>query len=117
MQFKLTTLGFGFLCAAQLGWLWAICSNTAAFAEEQSASTTAAKFSVQCKGFRSDLGKSESPTLDTSDRLTEVGQWVGQLEDQGMALHSVDFEVGQKTTNYPQPWVYVCMSQNRPLPR
>jgi hypothetical protein len=105
----MTTTGFVFLCAAQLGWLWAVCSNTTALAEELTEPTPTIGLSVQCRGFHSDLGKSEPPAMDTSDRLTEVGQWVGKYEDLGMSLHSVDFEVGQKTTNYPEAWVYVCM--------
>jgi hypothetical protein len=45
-----------------------------------------------------------------------VGQWVGEQEDTGMSLHSVDFEVGQKASNYPQAWLYVCMSSTPAAP-
>lgn len=116
MRFKLTTAGFGFLCAVQLGWLWGVFSTTDALAEELVASSPKPGFSLKCKGFNSDLGKSEQPTIDTSDRLTEVGQWVGEQEDTGMSLHSVDFEVGQKASNYPQAWLYVCMSSTPAAP-
>ncbi len=60
-----------------------------------------------CRLFLSNVG--DSSVLDTSDRTTEVGQWVGQQVDQGMSLHGVDFEVGQKTTGYPQGYLHVCV--------
>lgn len=60
-----------------------------------------------CRLFLVDVG--DSDVLDTSDRTTEVGQWVGDQVDQGMSLHGVDFEVGQKTTGYPQGYVHVCV--------
>jgi hypothetical protein len=60
-----------------------------------------------CRLFLVDVG--DGDVLDTSDRTTEVGQWVGQRLDQGMSLHGVDFEVGQKTTGYPQGYLHVCV--------
>jgi len=47
--------------------------------------------------------------IDTADRTTEVGQWVGTHVDAGMMLHGVDFEVGQKSTGYPQGYLQVCV--------
>ena len=48
--------------------------------------------------------------LLTSDRTSEIGQWVGTQEDAGWLLYSIDFEVGQKATGYPLGLLYVCMS-------
>jgi hypothetical protein len=121
MKLKLATTGFAFLCTLQLGALWGVFSTTEALATTQPDGATVEpeqkpRFSLRCKGFQSDLGKSEQPTIDTADRLTEVGQWVGELEDNGLTLHSVDFEVGQKASNYPQAWVYVCMTPSADTP-
>ncbi len=60
-----------------------------------------------CRVFETDV---RSPTtLDTSDGTTEVGQWVQEQLGDGLALYSVDFEVGQKPTGYPQGYVQVCV--------
>lgn len=47
--------------------------------------------------------------IDTGDRTTEIGQWVGDQEDDGWLLYGVDFEVGQKSTGYPNAFVHVCV--------
>ncbi len=47
-------------------------------------------------------------TVDTSDRTTEIGQWLGEMEESGWVLQGMDFEIGQKPTGYPQAWVQVC---------
>lgn len=62
---------------------------------------------ARCRVFRID--SENGATWDTSDRTIEIGQWVGEQEDQGWLLHDVDFEVGQKATGYPQGYVQVCM--------
>lgn len=48
-------------------------------------------------------------TWDTADRTTEIGQWVGEQTDAGLFLYSLDFEVGQKPTGYPQGYLTVCV--------
>jgi hypothetical protein len=48
-------------------------------------------------------------TIDTSDRTTEIGQWVGQQA--GWQVETVDFEVGTKPTGYPSTWAEVCVSR------
>ena len=60
-----------------------------------------------CRLFLLDV--STAAAIDTADRTTEVGQWVGEQVDQGMMLHGVDFEVGQKSTGYPQGYLNVCV--------
>jgi hypothetical protein len=89
-------------------------STRVAFAEEgdgdkEAPVTSPISLQLNCRVFRTNLEK-DAAAIDTSDRLSEIGQWVGQLEDQSMQLHSVDFEIGQKATNFPQGWIYVCMS-------
>jgi len=60
-----------------------------------------------CQVFATDL---RNPTpIDTADATTEIGQWVTQWVGQGYALFNLDFEVGSKSTGYPQGYVQVCM--------
>ena len=47
-------------------------------------------------------------TLDTQDATTEIGQWIAEQE--GWTLHAVDFEIGQKSTGFPQAYRHVCLS-------
>jgi hypothetical protein len=61
-----------------------------------------------CRLFVVDLDKDRS--LDTGDRTTEIGKWVGEREDAGWDLQSVDFETGLKATGFPQGWIQVCVS-------
>jgi len=61
-----------------------------------------------CKLFQTDL--QHGAVLETADRTTEIGQWVGEQEDAGWKLHDLDFEVGQKPTGYPQGYVQVCLT-------
>ena len=63
---------------------------------------------VKCKVFAIELNQAD--VLDTEDRTSVVGQWVGKQADASLKLHSMDFEVGQKLTGYQQGWVQVCMS-------
>lgn len=60
-----------------------------------------------CRLFLVDV--TDSGRMDTADRTTEVGQWVGEQVDSGLVLHGVDFEVGQKPTGYPQGYLNVCV--------
>lgn len=62
---------------------------------------------LKCKVFPYDLA--DPPLLETADRTTEVGQWIGAREDEGWLLYTVDFETSQKPTGYPQGWTQVCM--------
>ena len=110
MRSNMTTIAIGFLCVFQLGWLWATLLLPEASAQEGHAtSPQPASFHQICRGFTAPLDD-QMAAVDTRDRLTEVGQWVGQHEDQGLRLHHVDFEIGQKRTGYPQGWIYVCMA-------
>jgi hypothetical protein len=49
--------------------------------------------------------------LNTEDRSSEVGQWVTAREAEGWTVAGVDFEIGQKSTGYPQGWQQVCMAR------
>jgi hypothetical protein len=72
---------------------------------------TAAGPYEQCRLFQLDLEKQRD--LDTKDRTSEIGKWIGEHEDVGGTLASVDFETSQKPTGYSQGWVFVCMSHAR----
>jgi hypothetical protein len=64
---------------------------------------------LRCKAF---VGSPDRPGVaDTSDRTTEIGQWVADGQTKGWEVATVDFEVGTKATGYPQPWVEVCLSR------
>ncbi len=60
-----------------------------------------------CRIFLIDVARGQ--VVETGDRTTEVGQWVGEQEEEGWRLFGVDFEVGQKATGYPQGYVQVCL--------
>ena len=61
---------------------------------------------LRCRVFAVDVERGGA--IETSDRTTEVGQWLGRQEDQNWRLHSMDFEMGMKKTGFPQGWVQVC---------
>jgi hypothetical protein len=60
-----------------------------------------------CRIFETDLRAPH--VVDTDDRTSEVGQWVGQQRDAGLTTVTVDLEVGQKPTGYPQGYLSVCV--------
>jgi len=61
---------------------------------------------LRCRVFTALLG--DDSILDTADATTEIGQWIA--EQAGWQLHSVDFEIGQKATGFPQGYRHVCLS-------
>lgn len=71
----------------------------------------AAAHAVQkCRLFTlADLEKDRD--LNTEDRSTEIGQWVTAREAEGWRLVGIDFEIGQKSTGYPQAWQQVCLEK------
>lgn len=64
--------------------------------------------SVKCRVFAVDINNGDP--LETNDRTSVVGQWVGEQLDASFKFHSIDFEVGQKSTGYQQGWAQICMS-------
>lgn len=60
-----------------------------------------------CQIFRRDLDR-EDP-VDTTDRTSQIGQWIGERRDEGWRLDHLDFEVGQKPTAFAQGWIQACM--------
>lgn len=64
---------------------------------------------IVCRLFDRDLDKDRQ--VDTSDRLSEIGRWVGTQEAEGFAVLAVDFATAQKPTGYPQGWLNVCVSR------
>lgn len=64
-----------------------------------------------CRVFSLNLEDGQGGYFDTSDRTGPIGEWVGQKEETGWVLESVDFESSQKPTGYPLHQVMVCLSQ------
>ena len=61
-----------------------------------------------CKMFNMPLEGAGS-MFETNDLNTEIGRWI-QSEEDLYDLFSIDFEVGQKPTGYPQGFAQVCLS-------
>jgi hypothetical protein len=61
-----------------------------------------------CKMFTVPLDGAGS-MFETNDLNTEIGRWI-QSEEDLYDLFSIDFEVGQKATGYPQGYAQVCLS-------
>jgi len=65
----------------------------------------------RCGVFEVDV--SRRSVVETSDPTTEVGQWIA--EQRGWVVDTLDFEVGQKPTDYPQGWMQVCLVPASPV--
>ncbi|MBA2320313.1 MAG: hypothetical protein H0V89_04070 [Deltaproteobacteria bacterium] len=78
-----------------------------AVGEAQEPTAPAATRHLRCRPFQGPTDRDW--VIDTSDRTTEPGQWVGQQA--GWVVESVDFEVGMKPTGYPSTWAQVCVSR------
>jgi hypothetical protein len=114
-RWKIAAITLAALCAFQAAWI----AGPALFEEAQAQDPTEDSeraptapnpeqdHGLLCKLFETDV--QQGSLLETSDRTTEVGQWVGEQEDAGWRFHSVDFEVGQKPTGYPQGYLQVCL--------
>ena len=74
-------------------------------------SSTPIKGELRCKIFVVPLDQEFS--LETIDRTTVIGQWIGTQTDEGWELTLMDFEVGQKPTGYPQGYLYLCVSPKK----
>jgi hypothetical protein len=62
-----------------------------------------------CRTFKHTL---ENPVLiETSDRTSEVGQWVAEQRGNGWELSGTDFEVTQKPNGFPMGFVQVCLKR------
>lgn len=95
------------LTALALGWALGRSDHGVAWAGDER--TPEGLGALQCRAFRQDL--EASVVLETSDRTSEVGQWVAAARAAGWQLHGVDFEVAQKPNGFPQGLVHVCLSQ------
>jgi hypothetical protein len=101
-----TTLALAAICVFQLGWITGSHGTSVAFADDQEAMAYALP-KVRCAQF--ETSNQPRATLDTSDRTTEIGQWMHAQEQEGWQLYTVDFEIAQKPTGYAQTWVQVCV--------
>lgn len=105
------------VCLFQAGWILGSVGLGTAWADpaddegsDELFAEPAAPYSApfKCRHFPVDA-KDKAVTLETADRTSEIGQWVGDQEDNGWTVYSVDFEVGTKPTGFPQGWVQVCL--------
>jgi hypothetical protein len=96
-----TSIGF-LLLAVAVGWF----AGVRADAQEP---TPVPPRHLSCRAFQ---GVSDRDwVIDTSDRTTEIGQWVDQQARLGWRVEGVDFEVGTKPTGYPSTWAEVCLTR------
>jgi hypothetical protein len=61
---------------------------------------------LKCRAFQAALDSE----IDTRDPEAELGQWVLDHEDRGWKVQTVQLEVAQKQTGFPQGWAYVCLA-------
>ncbi len=97
------------LCTFQAGWILGGVFTPIAHAEPspETAAVPEADWVYRCKLFKVDLTKDD--TLETDDNTTPAGMWVRGERKRGWTLAELDFEVGQKSTGYPEGWTQVCV--------
>lgn len=86
------------------GWIGGRMLPGSAHAQEPAPAATAP---ASCRVFAVELVPGGFD-IDLADRTTEIGRWVRERADEGGNVTEVDFEVGQKSTGYPQGWVQIC---------
>ena len=72
---------------------------------------TLADHDARCRTFKHPV--TDDRVLDTEDRTSEVGTWVGGLRDKGWALADLDFELTRKDNGLPMGFVQICMVKAR----
>lgn len=97
------------LCTFQAGWILGGIFAPIAHAEPSPDAPTApsSEWVYHCKLFQADPTKDD--VLDTDNNTTEAGRWVRGERKRGWSLAQLDFEVGQKSTGYPQGWTQICV--------
>lgn len=115
MIWKRIATALAFLCVFQAGLLLGRLVPNDAHAEEPQPEQPIVPFydppRLYCRLFQVPL-EGAGTTFETSDVTTEIGKWV-QKEEESYELFTLDFEVGQKSTGYPQGHVQVCLSPRR----
>jgi hypothetical protein len=96
----------GIAIAIAIGGVLAIAIATGTMPVVHAAGETGLR--LKCRAFQTAL----DAEIDTRDPEAELGQWVLDHEDRGWKVQTVQLEVGQKQTGFPQGWAYVCL---RPL--
>ena len=66
-----------------------------------------------CRVFPLNIEDGQGGYFETSDRTGSIGEWVGQKEDHGWTLQTLDYETSQKPTGFPITHVMICMSRPR----
>lgn len=64
---------------------------------------------LKCRTFPTEIGAE----VDTRDPGSPLGEWVVALEDRGWEVASIQWDVGQKVTGFPQGYTQVCLSPIR----
>lgn len=62
-----------------------------------------------CRIFKQNL--EGTPMYDTSDRTSEIGQWVGEKRTNGWRVADSDFAITPKSNGFPQGYVHVCLAR------
>ncbi len=62
-----------------------------------------------CRTFPITVDDGQGGAFLTSDRTGPVGEWVGARQDEGWRMDVVDYEIGQRSTGYPEHRVMVCV--------
>ena len=76
------------------------------FGVARAGETRGAGARLKCRTFPTAIGAE----IDTRDPGSELGTWVLALEDRGWEVASVDWDVGQKATGFPQGYTQVCLT-------
>lgn len=100
------TVALATVCALQAGFIAGRALPAAAYAQEPEPAAP----SVECRVFATELAQGGFD-VDLGDRTEEIGRWVRDRTDSGGIVTTIDFEVGQKATGYPQGWVQVCATR------
>jgi|JI7StandDraft_1071085.scaffolds.fasta_scaffold459543_1 hypothetical protein len=64
-----------------------------------------------CRTFLHNIN--DASVVDTSDRTSQVGEWVATERAKGWTVQGVDLEVAQKPNGFSQGFVQVCLSGSR----
>jgi hypothetical protein len=98
---SLTTIGaaLGALGIGLASGAWANAGDGAAIAQVR----------LKCRTFPTEIGAE----IDTRDPASDVGDWVLGLEDRGWEVATVQWDVGQKVTGFPQGYTQVCVAPVR----
>lgn len=88
----------------QSGWWLAQWAPPTAHAEDEA--PPASGLRLLCRTFP--LDASPEATLETADSSVPLGAWIAE-KSRDWTLYTLDYEIGQKSTGFPQHWVQACL--------